>query len=116
MSKQNSPKSDLTNQQSSSFYNSYIEGKEFYYLIGIILSICLVVFNDFIFLKKIYLFKDIASDSLNASWPFMVHTIDSLKENGFPSWSFGFGMGQNMSTFGFYDPFDILIYAFGKIV
>lgn len=114
MSKQNSPKSDLTNQQSSSFYNSYIEGKEFYYLIGIILSICLVVFNDFIFLKKIYLFKDIASDSLNASWPFMVHTIDSLKENGFPSWSFGFGMGQNMSTFGFYDPFDILIYAFGK--
>jgi uncharacterized membrane protein YfhO len=114
MSKQNSPKSDLTNQQSSSFYNSYIEGKEIYYLIGIILSICLVVFNDFIFLKKIYLFKDIASDSLNASWPFMVHTIDSLKENGFPSWSFGFGMGQNMSTFGFYDPFDILIYAFGK--
>ena len=114
MSKQNSPKVDLSNQQNSSFYNSYIEGKEFYYLIGIILSICLIVFNDFIFLKKIYLFKDIGSDSLNASWPFMVHTMDSLKENGFPSWSFGFGMGQNMSTFGFYDPFDVLIYAFGK--
>jgi uncharacterized membrane protein YfhO len=85
-----------------------------YWALGIISIIAFIVFKDFILLKKIFLYKDIASDSVNASWPFMVHTFDYMKENGFPTWSFSFGMGQNMSTFGFYDPFDVILYTFGK--
>lgn len=114
MSKQNSPKVDLSNQQNSSFYNSYIEGKEFYYLIGVILSICFIVFNDFIFLKKIYLFKDIGSDSLNAVWPYMVQAVDSISSGNFLSWSFNFGMGQNASSYVFYDPFNVFLFIIGK--
>src|ERR1700749_2927079 len=76
--------------------------------------ICLVVFKDFIFLKKIYLFKDIGSDSLNATWPFMVHTANSITSGNFLNWSFSFGMGQNASSYSFYDPFDIFLYAIGK--
>ena len=115
MSKQiNTSKANVSESSEKSSYDSYIKGKEFYYLILISSIICFLVFKDFIFFKKIFLFKDIGSDSLNASWPFMVHTMDQLHQTGFPSWSFGFGMGQNMSTFGFYDPFDILLYPFGK--
>jgi hypothetical protein len=44
---------------SVSLYDSYIKGKELYYLMGILLAVIYFVFNDFINLKKIYLFKDI---------------------------------------------------------
>lgn len=114
MSKQINKRQEQTENLTPNFYDSNIKGKELYYLLGIILLGCFIVFNNFIFLDKVYLFKDIGSDSLNASWPYMTHTMDMLSSNGFPTWSFNFGMGQNMSTFGFYDPFDLLIYACGK--
>lgn len=114
MSKQVNSKQNSSINQEQSIYDKYINGKELYFLLGLVLLSCYIIFSDFINLKKIYLFKDIGSDSLNASWPYMTHTMDMLSTEGFPSWSFNFGMGQNMSTFGFYDPFDILIYAFGK--
>lgn len=88
--------------------------KTVFWVLAFLGIIAFIVFKDFIFLKKIYLHKDIASDSLNASWPFMMHTLDYMKENGFPTWSFNFGMGQNMSTFGFYDPLDAVLYLFSK--
>ena len=94
-------------------YDKYIKGKEFWSLLIILSTLTLIIFKDFIFLNKIYLFKDIGSDSLNATLPFMTHAIDYVKENGFPSWSFNFGMGQNMTSFYLYDPFDIFLYPLG---
>ena len=114
MSKPNENKPSVTTTSNSNIYDSYIKGKELYYLLGISSVICFFVFKDFITLKKIYLFKDIGSDSLNATWPFMVQAKDYFSENGIPSWSFNFGMGQNMSSFCFYDPFDIISYCFSK--
>src|ERR1700758_4161248 len=64
--------------------------------LGIISLIAFICFKDFILHQKIYLFKDIGSDSLNASWPFNM------------------GMGQNILSFSFYDPFDYILYLFGK--
>lgn len=99
---------------SGNLYDSYIKGKEFRILILMLALISLVVFKDFIFMNKIYLFKDIGSDSLNATWAFMVQAVDYWKENGFPSWSFNFGMGQNAVSFFLYDPFDVFLFPFGK--
>ncbi len=106
--------SETKNNQSTGFYDSYIKGREFTLLVMLLFIISLIIFKDFIFLNKIYLFKDIGSDSLNASWPFMVQALDYMKEEGFPSWSFNFGMGQNATSFFLYEPFDLLLFPFGK--
>jgi uncharacterized membrane protein YfhO len=82
--------------------------------LGIIFLIAFVCFKDFLLQHKIYLFKDIGSDSLNASWPWMSHSADYIAQNGVPSWSFSMGMGQNILSFSFYDPFDYILYLFGR--
>ncbi|MGZ3867053.1 MAG: YfhO family protein, partial [Bacteroidia bacterium] len=82
--------------------------------IGIIFLIAFVCFKDFLLGQKIYLFKDIGSDSLNASWAWMSHSADYISQYGVPSWSFSMGMGQNILSFSFYDPFDYILYMFGK--
>ncbi len=112
MAKQQQEETKTSN--STNLYDSYIKGREFRLLLIMLGAISFIVFKDFIFLNKIYLFKDIASDSLNASWPFMVQAVDYIKESGFPSWSFNFGMGQNATSFFLYEPFDLLLFPFGK--
>ena len=54
-----------------------------------------IVFNDFIFLDKVYLFKDIGSDSVNYTYPWLVQTSEAFSTQGIPSWTFKQGMGQN---------------------
>ncbi len=82
--------------------------------LAIIAAIAFFCFKDFLLQQKIYLFKDIGSDSLNASWPWMAHSADYIAQYGVPSWSFSMGMGQNILSFSFYDPFDYILYLFGK--
>jgi hypothetical protein len=82
--------------------------------LGLASLIAFIVFKDFIFQQKIYSFKDIGSDSLNASWPLMVHSADYISKYGIPSWSFSMGMGQNILSFSFYDPFDYILYFLGR--
>lgn len=81
---------------STNLYDSYIKGKELYYLMGILLAVIYFVFNDFIHLKKVYLFKDIGSDSINFYYPWVTGSSDYLKTNSTLGWSFSQGMGQNM--------------------
>ncbi len=83
-------------------------------VLGLIFLVAFIVFKDFIFHTKIYLFRDIGSDSLNASWPWMAHSADYIAQYGVPSWTFNMGMGQNLLSFSAYDPFDYLLYPFGK--
>ncbi len=82
--------------------------------LGLIFVIAFICFKDFILQQKVYLFKDIGSDSLNASWPWMAHSADYISQYGVPSWSFSMGMGQNILSFSCYDPFDYILYMFGK--
>jgi len=89
-------------------------GRANWLVLGLIGLIALAVFKDFIFLTKIYQFRDIGSDSLNASWPWMAHSADYISQYGVPSWTFNMGMGQNLLSFSAYDPFDYLLYPFGK--
>ncbi len=89
-------------------------GKAKWVALGILFLVAFIVLKDFLFLNKIYLFRDIGSDSLNASWPWMSHSADYISRYGVPSWTFNMGMGQNLLSFSAYDPFDYLLYPFGK--
>lgn len=80
----------------SDFYTSNIKGKELYILLGLILISCFIIFQDFISGKKVYLFKDIGSDSINIFYPWLVHMREYISTNGTPAWTFSQGMGQNL--------------------
>ena len=43
------------------------------------------------------LYKDIGSDSVNSYYPDFVHLSNYIRSEGFPSWSFYVGMGQDLA-------------------
>ena len=102
------------NNNSTNAYDSYIKGKELYYLFGILFAITYFVFSDFISLKKVYLFRDIGSDSINIYFPALASMSDYLKSDGIPGWTFGQGMGQNMFPLWFSDLFSDFLILFDK--
>lgn len=114
MSKQNNIKQESTNPSGSNFYDSFIKGKEFYYLIGLVLLSCYIVFSDFISLKKVYLFRDIGSDSINIYFPWLTNISDYLKTESVPGWSFSQGMGQNVFPIWLGDFFSDFLTYFDK--
>lgn len=114
MAKQVNPKQNTTISSDSNFYDSYIKGKEFYYLLGIILASCYLIFSDFINLKKVYLFRDIGSDSLNIYFPWLTGMSDYLKTESVPGWSFSQGMGQNVFPIWLGDFFSDFLTYFDK--
>jgi len=93
---------------------SYIEERKLFILITSIITIGLIVYWDFFTFQSFYFFKDIGSDTLNASYPRFVHTSNYLREWGFPAWSFQMGMGQNFLPFSLGDPFNWIIYLLGE--
>jgi len=98
----------------ANFYDTYIRNNELYYLLGITSLICLFVFRDFITLKKIYLFKDIGSDTINMFHPLLIHYSEYLKKEGVPGWTFSQGMGQNLFPLWMGDFFTNFIMLFDK--
>ncbi|MBK6983950.1 MAG: YfhO family protein [Bacteroidetes bacterium] len=111
MAKQNNSKPEQNNSSNSNFYDSYIKGKELYYLLGLILLSCYLIFSDFISFKKIYLFRDIGSDSINIYFPWLTNYSDI---NGVPGWSFSQGMGQNVFPIWLGDFFSDFLTLFDK--
>ena len=85
---------------------------------GILLAITgiilLIVFKDFIFGEKYYLFKGVATDSIDALYPYLYNAAKTFPAHGWPSWSFNYGMGQNTFPFFLRDPFDLLLYFGGR--
>ncbi|MCZ8284755.1 MAG: YfhO family protein, partial [Bacteroidia bacterium] len=114
MSKQNTNKPSNASASNSNFYDSFFKGKEIYYLLGIILLVSYIVFSDFISLKKVYLFRDIGSDSLNIYFPWLAGTSDYLKTEPSLGWSFSQGMGQNLFPLWLGDIFSNALTYFDK--
>jgi uncharacterized membrane protein YfhO len=73
-----------------------LNGKFLYILAGIALLCCFIIFADFISGEKIYLFKDIGSDSINIYIPLITQFSDYIKSIGLPTWTFSQGLGQNV--------------------
>jgi uncharacterized membrane protein YfhO len=61
-----------------------------------LLLLGLLIFRDFFFGNAVLLYKDIGSDSLLDYYPCFVHLSDYIRQEGFPSWSFYVGMGQDL--------------------
>jgi hypothetical protein len=95
-------------------YDRFVKGKEIYYLLGLSLAVCAIVFADFISMEKVYLFKDIGSDSLNIYFPWLAGTSDYLKTESSLAWSFAQGMGQNMFPLSIGDFFSNFLTYFDK--
>src|SRR5438045_6210558 len=56
-----------------------------------------VTFRDFLFGHALLLYKDIGNDSLLDYYPTFVQLSNYVRANGFPSWSFHIGMGQDLA-------------------
>jgi uncharacterized membrane protein YfhO len=56
-----------------------------------------LIFWQFLFGDAVLLYKDIGSDSLNSYYPDFVHLSRYIRSQGFPSWSFYVGMGQDLA-------------------
>ncbi|MFL6589483.1 MAG: YfhO family protein, partial [Chthoniobacterales bacterium] len=63
---------------------------------GGLLVVAAIVFRDFLFGNGLLLYNDSGSDSINDYYPSFVHLSDYLRLEGFPSWSFCLGMGQDL--------------------
>jgi hypothetical protein len=85
-----------------------------YMALGLVVLVAAVVFRDYLFGDKLFLFKDIGSDSLNTFYPLMYNTANYIEKYGLPSWSFSYGMGQNQFAFMLREPFDIFMFMLGK--
>ena len=72
---------------------------------GLFALIGIIVFGSYLFGPHLYLFKDIGSDTINDVYPYLVHKNTLFRTEGFPSWSFHQGMGNNVSTWFSIDPF-----------
>jgi uncharacterized membrane protein YfhO len=56
-----------------------------------------LIFRDFLFGTAVLLYTDIGSDSINSYYPDFVHLSNYIRSQGFPSWSFCVGMGQDLA-------------------
>ena len=103
-------KSRIKNEKSTPelfpLLNSYFDKYGFYILLFLLTIISFIVFYDFIFFDKLYLFKDIGSDSINANYPHEFQVAYYMQHVSLmPKWSFYQGMGQNIFPFSIPDPF-----------
>ena len=95
-------------------FDDFLSKYGHYFLFSLIFLIVFFVFKDFILLKKIYLFKDIGSDTINISYPMYYSLANYVAKDGMPLWSFNQGMGQNIFPLNLIDPFSLFIIFMGK--
>ena len=55
-----------------------------------------LIFSDFVFGAKLLLYKESGGDSVNETYPILIHLSDYIRAHGLPSWSFSVGMGQSI--------------------
>jgi uncharacterized membrane protein YfhO len=63
----------------------------------ILLCVGLAIFWRFVFGDGLLLYRDIGSDSLTSYYADFVHLSKYIRTDGFPSWSFHIGMGQDLA-------------------
>lgn len=80
-----------------------------YVVAMLLLLMCCIIFRDYLFFGKLYLFDGVASDTLNYNYPFTYCLSQYIRLHGIPQWSFQMGMGQNLFPFFLRDPFDVLL-------
>jgi hypothetical protein len=108
-----STKEVVSNKSTEQLVLNLFQKYGIYILPALILLIASFLYNDFLFGKNVFLFKDIGSDSYNFDYPKLYNLADHWEKYGSPSWSFEQGLGQNMHPYWF-DPFTFLLVLGGK--
>ena len=68
-----------------------------YILLSLLLLLSGLVYGEYIFTDKVFLFKDIGSDTLNVYYPNFFWLAEYIENNlAVPSWSFATGLGQDV--------------------
>jgi uncharacterized membrane protein YfhO len=75
-----------------------------------LLASAFIIYKDFIFGDKIFLFKDIGSDTINGVYPMIVQNA-KIWNNQMNGWSFHSGMGQNVMGYFLREPFEFFLYG-----
>ena len=83
-------------------------------LLGLMIPVIVFIFHDYLFFNKLYLFKDIGSDTLNGFYPRIVHNSDILLNFDLPLWSFQQGLGQNIFPTSIGNPFELPLLLLGR--
>lgn len=73
-----------------------------------------IVFANYLLFNKLFLFRDIGSDSINIFHPTYAHLADYVRTNGLPKWSFQQGLGQNILPHSLGNPFHWLYIMVGS--
>lgn len=97
-----------------SIFDKFSVWQGFGLLWGCVLLISVILFKDYLFHKKYFLFLDLGADSINIIYTNLMHYADYIKSEGMPAWSFKAGMGQNINPF-WLDPIATsVLFLFGK--
>lgn len=76
---------------------------------------CLVIFKDYLFGNQLLIFNDIGSDTWQQYIMNYTSIVNHLRAGDFSLWDFSNGLGINMFNFNLFDPFLMLLYAFGVL-
>jgi hypothetical protein len=126
MSKSNHKKNSETNKTSNStttiaslpsknLIDVYLGKNTIYLTLGLLVLLATWAYGSFWFTDKVFLFKDIGSDAINAAYPMYYVVAENWENEGYVSqWSFSSGVGQNVLLQNMGDPFVWLMYFFGK--
>ena len=76
---------------------------------------CLVIFKDYLFGNQLLIFNDIGSDTWQQYIMNYTSIVNHLRAGDFFLWDFSNGLGINMFNFNLFDPFLMLLYAFGVL-
>jgi uncharacterized membrane protein YfhO len=126
MSKSNHKKNSETNKTSNTtttiaslpsknLIDVYLGKNTIYLTLGLLVLLATWAYGSFWFTDKVFLFKDIGSDAINAAYPMYYVVAENWENEGYVSqWSFSSGVGQNVLLQNMGDPFVWLMYFFGK--
>jgi len=82
--------------------------------VALVSVLVIYVYRDFLIFNKLFLFKDIGSDTINAFYPRLVQLANYLRSDGLPLWSFNRGMGQSIFPMSLGNPFEWPLFALGS--
>lgn len=61
--------------------------------VGWLAALAFLVYEPFLVFRKWYLFRDVATDSVDSFWPMFAHLGELWRSEGVPFWSFAAGLG-----------------------
>lgn len=93
-----------------------IKDKKIYILMFIVLLSSIIIFKNYIFGKKWFIYQVIGNDSLTSYWPDYAYFRDGLWNNTLGFWSFKHGVGNSIfaDEIFLFDPFNIILFLFTK--